>query len=620
MDTFAVSSKRLAGVALALILATLAQSQQWITERISVDSNGVQGYGGESRGGHVSGDNRYVTFESWADNLVPGDTNGAQDCFVKDRLTGVMTRASVSSTGGQGNSVSYVPTISADGRFVAFTSNATNLVAGDTNGQSDVFVKDRQTGSTTRVSISSTGAQGNGWCIRASISPNGRYVAFGSSSTNLVAGAGGTWQNFVHDRQTGYTTCVTRSTTGAFANAASWTPVFSFDGRYVAYSSDASNLVPDDTNGTQDVFVHDQQTGTTTRVSVSSTGAQGNGRSAGASLSSDGSLIGFGSVATNLVAGDSNGAEDTFVHNTITGITTRVSVSSSGLQGNANSSYGIVSGSGEYVAFDSDSSNLDPNDLDGMKDMYLHNLLTGETKVVSVSTAGAKGNANSYASFLSIDGRVVSFVSDADNLVGGDTNGLPDVFLYVVQDFEFSLTLNKASVAGQNSVRCTITLVEPWVSNLSLAVRDDSSLVSTPALVAIPARALSKHFRITVTPVLSPTPVTIFVESGTTVKSQPLMLVPLVPTAIAFTPRHVTGGQSITGRVVINGVAGPNGLVLNLSDNSNFVTTPPTATVPPGGTQAVFSMTTATVTSYKYVIVTAQVPAGSKTGMFRLSP
>lgn len=619
MDTFALNSKRLAGAALALILATLTQGQQWITERVSVNSNGVQTQDWSS-GGRASRDNRYVVFESGSSDLVPGDSHGMNNVFVKDRLTGATTQVSTSSTGVQGNGACFGPTISADGRFVAFTAHANNLVEDDTNGYSDVFVKDRLTGITKRVSISSTGAEGNGVCINATISPNGRYVGFDANSSNLVAGAGNTMSTFVHDRETGLTTCVSRSSAGVLANYSSWTPIFSFDGRYVAFSSDATNLVPDDTNRKRDIFIRDQQTGTTTRVSVSTTGNQSDGRCELSSLSDDGSVVGFASQASNLVSGDTNGAADGFVRNTRTGITTRISISSSGAEANGESWGSLVSGDGRFVVFPSDSSNLDPNDPDIKTDVYRHDLFTGSTILVSVSTAGAKGNAASYPSCISTDGSVVVFYSDANNLVADDTNGEPDVFLNVFHDFDFSFALNRAFVAGQNSVQGTITLADSWMSSISLAVYDDSSLVSTPALVTIPARALSKHFRIMVTPVVSPTPVTIFVASGTTAKSRPLILVPLVPTAIAFTPRHVTGGQSITGRVVINGVAGPNGLVLNLSDNSNFVTTPPTATVPPGGTQAVFNMTTATVTSYKYVIVTAQVAAGSKTGMFRLNP
>jgi hypothetical protein len=249
---------RLNVFALTLLLARTGSAQ--VTQRVSVDSscaqaNNVSGIYRVS----VSAHGRYVAFASQATNLVPGDTNGFGDVFVRDRLSGTTERVSLDSGGAQGNSASYDPSISADGRFVAFVSDAINLVPGDTNGKPDIFVRDRQSGRTERISVNSAGAQGDDQSAIPSISADGRFVAFASQATNLV---------------------------------------------------------PGDTNGLMDVFVHDRLSGLTERVSVDSFGAQGNGISAlfGLSISADGRFVAFESYASNLVHGDTNGYEDVFVH------------------------------------------------------------------------------------------------------------------------------------------------------------------------------------------------------------------------------------------------------------------------------------------------------------------
>jgi Tol biopolymer transport system component len=181
------------------------------------------------------------------------------DVFVHDRVTGQTSRVSVSSSGEQGNGESRFPSLSADGRYVAFESLASNLVPSDTNGTPDVFIHDRVTGQMTRVSVSSSGEEGNGNSSEASVSANGRYVAFHSSASNLVPGdTNGTWDVFVHDRVTGQTSRVSVSSSGEQGNGNSYEANISPDGRYVAFGSAASNLVPGDTNGTPDVFVHDR--------------------------------------------------------------------------------------------------------------------------------------------------------------------------------------------------------------------------------------------------------------------------------------------------------------------------------------------------------------------------
>ena len=348
---------------------------------------------------------------------------------VQPAVAGTTERVSVPSDGTQGNDYSDEPSISADGRFVAFWSYATNLVPGDMNGYSDIFVHDRQTGETTRVSVASDRTEGNGGSYRPSISADGRFVAFYSYASNLVPDDKGHDDVFVHDRQTGATTRVSVASDGTQANGHSHIPSVSADGRFVAFYSYASNLVPGDTNGTHDIFVHDRQTGETTRVSVASDGAQANSYSYVSAISADGRFVAFESYASNLVPADTNGGYDIFVHDRQTGQTTRVSVASDGAEGNQTSEQPSISAHGRFVAFRSSASNLVPGDMNGWLDVFVHDRQTGETTRVSVASDGTQGNNWSSSASISGDGRVVAFESHASNLVPGDTNGYKDVFV-----------------------------------------------------------------------------------------------------------------------------------------------------------------------------------------------
>ena len=402
---------------------------QAVTTRASIDSTGVEG-NGDSSDSSISADGRYMAFHSTAVNLVSGDLNGTWDVFVRDRQTGATTRISVDSSGVQGNGASYDPSISADGRYVAFWSRADNLVTGDTNFIFDIFVHDRQTGATTRVSVYSGGVQGNGGSYDPSISADGRYVAFDSTAVNLVTGdTNATGDVFVHDRQTGATTRVSVDSSGVQGNGGSYRPSISADGRYVAFDSTADNLVTGDTNATDDVFVHDRQTGATTRVSVDSSGGQGDNGSYRPSISADGRYVAFEADASNLVSTDTNITGDVSVHDRQTGATTRVSVDSSGGQGDNGSYRPSISADGRYVAFGSGASNLVTGDTNAMEDVFVHDRRTGATIMVSVDSSGVQGNGGSYRPSISADGRYVAFDSTADNLVTGDTNAAYDVFV-----------------------------------------------------------------------------------------------------------------------------------------------------------------------------------------------
>ena len=399
------------------------------TERVSVDDGGDQG-NADSSDSAVSDDGRFVAYYSAASNLVPADTNGADDIFVRDRLTGTTERVSVDASGNQANGDSLGPALSADGRFVSFRSQASNLVPGDTNGASDDFVYDRQTGAIERISVDTSGNEANGDSFETWMSDDGRYVAFLSFASNLVPGdTNGVSDIFVRDRQTGTTQRVSVDSSGTQANDESFYPQISADGRYVAFRSDASNLVSGDTNGVSDIFVRDLQTGTTERVSLDGTGAQGNGDSFGPSISGDGRFVAFRSDSSNLVQGDANGVDDVFVRDRQTGTTERVSVDGSGTEANGNSFGPSISEDGRFVAFRSHASNLVAGDVNGRDDIFVHDRQTGATQLVSVANGGTQGDAASFEPAISGDGRYVAFRSDASTLVPDDTNASRDVFL-----------------------------------------------------------------------------------------------------------------------------------------------------------------------------------------------
>lgn len=411
-----------------------AQATTGITNRVSV-GGGAQG-NGKSDAPSISADGRFVAYESEAGNLVPNDTNQVADIFVHDRQTGQTSRVSVGSKGEQGSRRSYAPSISADGRFVAFTSEADNLVPNDNNGSCivcgiDVFVHDRQTGQTSRVSVDSNGVQGNSESKNPSISADGRYVAFSSWADNLVPDDTNKWADiFVHDRQTRQTSRVSLGPNGVQAKDESTHPSISADGRFVAFESWARNLVRDDTNDWMDVFVHDRQTGQTSRVSVSSYGAEGNDMSFTPSISADGRYVAFASEADNLIPDDTNIVMDVFVHDLQTKKTFRVSVDGDGGQVYDWSGGPSISPDGRYVAFESWAERLVPGDSNQRGDIFVRDWQGGKTTRASIKTGGGQGNERSNAAAISADGRYVAFESAATNLVPNDTNRVSDTFVH----------------------------------------------------------------------------------------------------------------------------------------------------------------------------------------------
>lgn len=410
---------------------------------------------GSSYGGVMSQDGRYIAFASDADNMVVLDTNNWEDVFVWDTQTQEMTMASVSSSGEQGDYGGWNPSISADGRYVAFETWSAYSYYDQNFGNTDIYVHDMQTGETKLVSVTAEGMAGENDSDSAAISADGKFVAFESRAHDLVSeDTNQRYDVFVYDVDGETVTRVSVDSDGEEGNYASILPSLSGDGRYVVFRSWASNLVSGDTMNTcdvnldgvftdncPDIFVHDMQTGETTRVSVASDGTQGNGgyndngNYGTPVISEDGRYVAFDSKANNLVPGDTNicsnfPCADVFVHDRQTGTTTRVSVASDGTQGNGNSTVGCISPDGRYVAFMSNATNLVSGATNTYKGAFLHDMQTGKTVRVSVSNTGAIGNNNSYVggTCVSPDGQSVVFDSDATNLTD-DYNSVEDVFL-----------------------------------------------------------------------------------------------------------------------------------------------------------------------------------------------
>lgn len=363
---------------------------------------------GDSTTPVISADGRYVAFPSLASNLVHGDRNGVSDVFVKDLRTGVVRSA---SRGGDGPSFDP-PALSADGRFVAFVSSAANLVAGDTNGVDDVFVTDMRTGRVSRVS------GGNGPAFGSpAISADGRYVAFRSEASTLVEGdTNGVADVFLADRSSGKVTRISTSASGAQGDKLVHHGLaMSADGRLVVFPSAATNLVPDDTNGSVDMFVKDVVSGAVERVNVSATGAQTSSYTLMPAITPDGSRVLFVAWGDTLVPGDTEDTPDIFLKDLRTKAITRVNTRPDGTVSDAQPYQPSVSADGRFVVFSSLASNLVRHDTNNVDDVFLKDMRSGS--IVRLSERfGKQGNNFSVAPSISADGRAVVFATLATNL------------------------------------------------------------------------------------------------------------------------------------------------------------------------------------------------------------
>jgi len=393
---------------------------------------------GNSSGAVPSGDGRCVAFYSGATNLIPSDNNGFTDVYVFDRDAGVTTRVSVGADGQAANGPSqaqrFRPSIDNDCTCVGFSSDATNLVAGDTNGRTDAFVRDLGAATTDLVSVGAGVAPADGASSFTSVDGDCGLVAFHSVATNLVPDDTNRASDvFVFNRTAGTTTRVSVGPGGVQADGPSITPSISADGRCVAFASGATNLLPGapDANGALDIYVACDGV-VSCRASVSSDGVEANQMSFLPALSADGSIVAFKSNASNLVPGDLNQAPDVFVHSCVTGETQRVSVGDAGQESNDIAIPPSISADGRFVAFGSFASNLLRGaTTNGNSQVYVRDLERQTTVLVSSSLDGQPGNGSvpDLPPSISQDGKWVAFESLATDLVLRDTQGYLDTYI-----------------------------------------------------------------------------------------------------------------------------------------------------------------------------------------------
>lgn len=429
-------------VLIALALMTLrplaaqdATPTAFTIERVNVATDGREA-DAQAAYPRLSDDGRIVTFVTAAANLVANDSNEAFDVFIRDRVNGTTISPSVPLEAPEdGWRMTLDHAFSGDGRWVIFESSAlqTHAPVGY-----DLFAYDMNEESTTRLNSE----YANKPYRSINVSADGRWIVFTSDANNLVEGdtntcplyleVGSCPDVFLLDRETGDTSRISMGFDGTQANAPSFGAMISLDGSTILFSSDASNLVSDDTNASTDVFVYERVAGVLSRVSLGADGQEAEeslSGSYGGTMTPDGKVIAFTSAASNLSAGDTNGRSDAFVRNLTTGETTRVSLATDGSEGNHNSFNPQISADGRRVVFVSAATNFMLEDTNFGWDIFMHDLDSGTTTLVSQAADGTPGNAGSETPVLSPDGHLAAFVSRADNLVSGDTNQAADVFV-----------------------------------------------------------------------------------------------------------------------------------------------------------------------------------------------
>ncbi len=420
---------------------------------VSISSDGGNNANGGSHAPAVSANGRFVVFLSEASNLVSDDDNGLLDVFVHDIWFRTTTLVSQNYESGPTNGEPSRPSISANGDYIVYSSDASNIVPNDDNEASDVFLYNRQIGETELISVNSHGEPGNknSFTRRPSVSENGRFVVFFSNSTNLAPGYNieddpETNHVYLRDRLSGTTTLISKNADDEIGDGNSEYPTISADGSTIAFHSFAQNLIVDDlkdNNETSDVFLYNVAAETLTRISNTPDGWAGNDASDLVALSADGRRVAFISLADDLLMqpeDDNNDTSDVFTYSVADQIIRRVSVSSLGEEGNAVSDNPSLSESGRYVAFYSFADNLIANDENectddtnkkrSCTDVFRHDTETGETIRVSVSALGEEGNNDSSCSGITSDGQAIVFYSFATNLVIDDENNISDVFVY----------------------------------------------------------------------------------------------------------------------------------------------------------------------------------------------
>lgn len=407
----------------------------------------------------------FCTAQVWADSFITRMSLSAS--------------SSLEPLGIEANSHSLATTaaISTDERFVVFSSEATNLASGDHNDSSDIFLRDRWLNQISRISVNNQGVEGNADSIQPVIAANGRFIAFSSKATNFVAGETNTAADiFIYDMQTQQI----RGINPLDSNGDSLNPSISADGRWVVFESTASNLVVNDTNNAADIFLFDTQANQITRISVDAGGAQGNGTSIHPMIAANGSVVVFESEASNLVSGDTNNSSDIFLYDITTRNVQRISQATH--QADKGSYYPAVTAEGKIVVFESEATNLVANDTNGFAEIFIKDLTTGQIQRITAPN-GEPANSHEYYPSISANGRFIAFTTAATNLVGGNPNALFDLLKYdrVTQQLE-RLNVNVAGEQTDfQSFKLPISLSSSgnyavFASNATNAVYGDDNL------------------------------------------------------------------------------------------------------------------------------------------------
>ncbi|MEW2252398.1 TolB family protein [Streptomyces sp. NPDC058733] len=389
---------------------------------------------GPSERASVSADGHLVVFTSHATNLVRGDRNHCTDVFLRDLTAGTTTRVDRGYDGSESDGCTGIdPIISSDGRYVVYSADSTNLVRGVRDGRSHIYRTDLRTGQTTLASAAADGTPGNGDSMRPTLSADGRYVAFATSADNLIPGdtPASTWDTVVRDMVTGKVVRTSAASDGTPGDAASDGTQISADGRYVTFFSNATNLVPGDTNKKVDEFLHDTATGRTTRLSVSAAGVESDQITIGGTISDDNRYVVLNSHATNLTAESPDTAQNhIYLQDLQEGTLRLIDKGADGVPAPGGTFWASISGDGRHIPMASAGPALVPGDTNGVRDIFVADLPDATLRRVSVGADGQQADAASYFPDADQHANAVVFTSYATNLVAGDTNGQPDVFVH----------------------------------------------------------------------------------------------------------------------------------------------------------------------------------------------
>ncbi|GAA4673137.1 Ig-like domain-containing protein [Nocardioides nanhaiensis] len=415
-----------AGSALAVAPATAAEtsgtsatSSTAATMLVSASSTGVPGNRAADRP-QISGNGRFVTFDTASTNIHPGITTWGLRVYRKDLVTGQLTVISADDAGTPTSEWSSLSWPDDSGNLVAFVSDAA-LDSGARSVGRNVFVRDVAAGDTELISVGVDGRAVNGASSRPMISRNGRYVAFSSFGSNLTsAGGNGQEQVYLRDRLAGTTTLISKAADGALGNNRSYRGMVSDNGRYVAWASSASNLVAGTQVNGESIFIRDLATGTTRRASIRPSDAKPMGGSR-PYLSPDGRLVVFNSYSA-IVPSDTNGLSDVYTYDQFANTVARESLSVSGGDGSDEALRGFVTDDGTHFVFNSFSGNLTEDDHNSYGDVFFRNRETGRNYLISRSTTGGGADGQSFRPVPDADGSVVTFLSAARNMVAGDTS------------------------------------------------------------------------------------------------------------------------------------------------------------------------------------------------------